>query len=79
MSVGGRINSPHSAGLPDPKMELLEVANRVLLVLPVGTILLGAKSTPKPSPKVRHTPGRSGSQYNNRDSQRRLILSTGCG
>ena len=48
MSVGGRINSPHSAGLPDPKMELLEVANRVLLVLPVGPILLGAKSTPKP-------------------------------
>ena len=50
--MDGRINSPHSAGLPDPKMELLEVTNRVLLVLPVGPILLGAESTPKPVPHL---------------------------
>ena len=46
--MGGITNSPRSAGHPDAKMELLEVTNGVLLVLPVGPILLGAESTPKP-------------------------------
>ena len=41
------INSPYSTGLPDAEVELLEVTNRVLLVLPVGPILLGAEATPE--------------------------------
>jgi hypothetical protein len=35
-------NSPYSTGLADAKIELLEVTNRVLLVVPVGSFLLRA-------------------------------------
>jgi hypothetical protein len=40
---GGGTNSPRSAGLPDAEVELLKMANGVLLVLPVGPFLLGAE------------------------------------
>ena len=43
--MGGITNSPRSAGLPDAEMELLEMTNRILLVLPVCSILLRAEST----------------------------------
>jgi hypothetical protein len=46
---GGIItNSPRSADLPDAEVELLEVANSVLLVLPVGSFLLGAEPAGEP-------------------------------
>jgi hypothetical protein len=41
-------NSPRSAGFPDAKVELLEVANGVLLILPVGSLLLGAQPALEP-------------------------------
>jgi len=45
----GRIrNSPHSTGSPDAKVELLEVANSILPVLPVGSSLLGAEPALEP-------------------------------
>jgi hypothetical protein len=45
---GGITNSPHSAGLPDAKVELLEVANGILLVLPVGSFLLATEPALEP-------------------------------
>jgi len=45
----GRIrNSPRPTGFPDAKVELLEVANSILLTLPVGSILLGAEPALEP-------------------------------
>jgi len=45
----GRIrNSPRCTGFPDAKVELLEVANSILLVLPVGSFLLGAEPALEP-------------------------------
>jgi len=45
----GRIrNSPRSTGFPDAKVELLEVTNGVLLILPVGSFLLGAEPALEP-------------------------------
>jgi len=45
----GRIrNSPHSTGFPDAKVEFVEVTNGVLLILPVGSFLLGAEPALEP-------------------------------
>ena len=41
----GSTDSPSSAGLSDAKVKLLEVANRILLVPPVGSFLFRAEPT----------------------------------
>jgi len=53
----GRIrNSPRCTGFPDAKVELLEVANSILLVLPVGSFLLGAEPALEPIPHLLQEP-----------------------
>jgi len=45
----GRIhNSPCSTCFPDAKVELLKMTNSVLLILPVGSFLLGAEPALEP-------------------------------
>ena len=41
-------NSPHFTGLPDAEVELLEVTNSVLLILPVRSFLFGAEPALEP-------------------------------
>ena len=55
-TVDSMTNSPRPAGLPDAEMELSEVTNRILLVLPVGPILLGAEPTREPVPHLLQEP-----------------------
>ena len=46
--VRGIANSPRSAGLPNAKVEFLEVANSILFILPVGSFLFGAEPASEP-------------------------------
>ena len=41
-------NSPRSTGFPNTKVEFVEVTNGVLLILPVGSFLLGAEPALEP-------------------------------
>lgn len=56
---GGSADLPSSAGLPDTKVERLEVTNGVLLALPVGPFLFRAdsafESTFDLCPRIRRT------------------------
>ena len=66
--MDGIINSPDSAGFPDAEMEFVEVTNRVLLVLPVCSIFLGAESTKQRKVSTSHTTAPQPQSHLNPDS-----------